>query len=646
MLRSICVFVLLLAGLASGAETGHYAFVWKPTTSDVGTPDSRSYKVLHALLLLLHTEHYTVQPADSVDFIIRKRFLVSSSFRNAYNLYQHRIFELNPGLSETTALTAGSSILLPVGPKYSATELADQRLPSGVQGMLFTRLAQSAYSARSAESALTIARRDLKRYVSPNIAQPPADLDRRIKNRGIVSALAIQDSASRSLTLLQTYDFEVQGPSQRTELSGLSDSDPTSLFPGIVPMAASQPSVCQPCSTCSKLLKIPPNTDISRARILVEDTGVTFNVPPGKAISLSDSKSIIDDSPDFHGTFVYSEIVAPTSGSPLLQGVIPAAQVYVAKAALKTKDGSFAFTIKDIVDSWQQFAALVQSDRASAQTSVVNLSAAGPVPSDSMLPNAIAPQLPNGDNILVVAAAGNRPNQLDPVQQLFGRLSNEGATLLVVGATAQDGSKAAYSSWNQTHVQVFGRGDCVCGTPGQIDGTSQAAPIVATAAAILASSRPSWNAHQVMWRLISTADSTPLLVGKSVTGEINLPNALQHAIIVTPNDGAPPSLPSKITFDASWAAEMQRLAQSFPKQPVLKIFNGRPAGPNVCFDALMWMNYIPQTICVLPTAQVQLGDQPTGMSANRIQDIDLPLPTDRDPSLSLPGVAFSLDGSK
>jgi hypothetical protein len=644
MSRCACIFLLLLATSSSGSEVGRYAFVWKPKTVDVGSRDASSYKVLHALLSLLRTERYTVQPADSVDFIIRKRFLVSATFHNAYNLYQQRIFELNPGLSATTALKSGSSIVLPIGPKYSATELADQKLPSGVQERLFSRLSQNAYGARSVDSALTIAQRDLRRYVSPNIAQPPVDFDQRIKKRGIVSALAIHDSSSRSLSLLQTYDFEVHGPSQRAELDGLSNSDPTSLFPGIVPMATPQPATCSACTSCSQILKIPANTDLTHARVLVEDTGVALNVPSSNVIALPDSPTINDDSPNSHGTFVYSEVAAPTNGVPALHGVIPSAQVYVAKAAHKTADGSFAFTIKDIVDSWQQFAARMQKDGASAQTVVVNLSAAGPVPSDSLLPNAIPPQLPNGDNVLVVAAAGNRPNPLDPVQQLFGKLSNEGAALLMVGATALDGSKATYSNWNQNHVQVFSLGDCVCGTPGQIDGTSQAAPIVASAAAVLASSRPNWNAHQVMWRLISTADSSPPLLRKAVMGVVNLPNALQRSIVMTLNDGTQPFWPSKVTFGGGWAAELQRLAQAYPGEPVLKIFNGRTSGATVCFDALLWMNFIPESVCVLPTAQVQFDGQPLGVVATRIGEIDLPLPSDRDPGVTLPTVAFSLDG--
>ncbi len=112
-----------------------------------------------------------------------------------------------------------------------------------------------------------------------NIAQPPVDFDQRIKKRGIVSALAIHDSSSRSLSLFQTYDFEVHGPSQRAEFDGLSRSDPTSLFPGIVPMATPQPATCSACTSCSQILKIPANTDLTHARVLVEDTGVALNVP-------------------------------------------------------------------------------------------------------------------------------------------------------------------------------------------------------------------------------------------------------------------------------------------------------------------------------------------------------------------------------
>ena len=116
--------------------------------------------------------------------------------------------------------------------------------------------------------------------------------------------------------------------------------------------------------------------------------------------------------------------------------------------------------------------------------------------------------------------------------EAFPRLGNGSTPLLIVGAIGTDGKSTNYSNWNPDYVHLFAQGDCVCGSPGQINGTSQAVPFVTSAAAILASSNPAWNPRYTMWRLLATADHPGVLAGKAFAGIVNLSRALDPMILV------------------------------------------------------------------------------------------------------------------
>jgi hypothetical protein len=102
-----CAWLLALCalGTAWSQERVLYTYVWGPRSSDIGPLGSadKDRTVLAGLLQLVKTVDYPVAKGDSLDFIIRKQFLVSSQTNNAYSLYLQRVQELNPGLDPPCA---------------------------------------------------------------------------------------------------------------------------------------------------------------------------------------------------------------------------------------------------------------------------------------------------------------------------------------------------------------------------------------------------------------------------------------------------------------------------------------------------------------------------------------------------------------
>jgi hypothetical protein len=634
-MRGTCLLLFLVVSLQQVApQARDFTVVWSPRITDVGDAQSASYQSLQALLQLLPTIQYDVQPTDSLDKIIRTHFLVSASFHNAYQLYFERVISLNSGLPNRM-LKPGDVIVLPSGPTFYATRLSEQHLTPIVQNSVLSSLYKSAYSTQSSSMATTIARRDLSRFTGLKSGAAADAVDDALFSQGIAPAIAAKPGKWSAEPLVQTYNLSITSKDAQGTFATLLKATPQIVYPRIVPMAAPVSVTCQPqqCSTCSNLLEVPPGTDTSRARVLVADTGEALAIPSSNVIDVGDGPNT-DDSPDSHGTFVFSEIAAPTPAFAALSGILPLGQVFSAKVAHKAPDGSVSFSIQDIITAWQNFGTSMHNDPNAAYTSIVNLSAAGTLPAD--VAKQIAPQLPPADNILVVAAAGDRPNAIDPVEQLFGKLSTEDANLIVVGATGQNGKIASYSNYNATHVQLFERGDCVCGNPGQLDGTSQAAPIVAAAAAILASARPDWNAYQVKWRLISTGSYVPDLHGMGILGTVDLQAALTKAIIVRTTSGSPPLMTvGQITFDSGWNAAFGSTTLLSSDMPLLRLFDPRIVNQAVCFTALQWMNFVEQDICVPPAATIYFPTQngsAGSLRADQLSDLILPIPSDRDSS--------------
>jgi len=137
--------------------------------------------------------------------------------------------------------------------------------------------------------------------------------------------------------------------------------------------------------------------------------------------------------------------------------------------------------------------------------------------------------------ILYVAAAGNDYGLDITNRILFAKENDSTKDLMIVGALdGEQKTKADYSNFNPARVDLFAPGTCVCGlgkasrgNTGQINGTSQATPIVSAAAALLASDHPEWLPAQIKWRLISTSAFIEEFDGYSAGGVLDLQEAMK-----------------------------------------------------------------------------------------------------------------------
>jgi hypothetical protein len=654
------LFCLVLS-VPSGDASNVYTYIWSPKTTDIGTVGSKDYLVLRGLLALTKPIQYTVASGDSLDFIIRKRYLVSQSYRHAYTLYFNRIQELNPDLTPNTILRTGRTIVIPSGPIYGGTEIGEEALSQDIKESLFTRLSTYAYDlgVTTNEKIKKFSTRSLGAYLSATTKTSLSPQDKQdrvfqtIKSRALVYAVDLTEHPEAHFNQMQVLDLAVADEADSAALASVITSDPMNLLPGMFPVSDSVDVPCdknKPCTNCATSLQIPPTVDLTKARVLIEDTGIASGeIDPAHLIPQKLGDPGLDKSPVKHGTFVYSQIAAPTSpgASNGLFGVIPKDNVYVAKAV--NDDGATQyFSMSDIMNGWKAFSSMMIKDFSAgnaANTWIVNVSAFGePVPDPDH-----PPAIPNDNHLLIVAAAGNHEpdgEEDQPALYAFPRLSNGSTPLIIAGALGVDGNPARYSNYNSTYVHLFAPGDCDCGAPGQINGTSQAAPFISTAAAVVASAKPNWNPRYVMWRLLSTADHPAVLREKAFAGTVNLGRALDPSIIVEEKiAGAPPKIhrASSMTYDSNWKAAFQTAGINVLNKETLRLYSPLP-GANAnetCFTSLQIL-YPPMTpFCVSSHSKVELTEDGStiDLEAAQISDIILPMPGGS--SVPLPDVSVN-----
>jgi hypothetical protein len=636
----VAVLLIMLASSTPAVDDKLYAYVWTPRSADIGGPGSSDYLLLEALLKLCKTEEYPVAEGDNLDYIIREHFLVSQDYRHAFRLYFRRILELNPQIKSGGLLRIGTVIRLPVGPKFGASELSDTELPPAIRKKTFTALSKKAYELGVAteEKIEHYATHSLRAYVSPTGGGESGDLFRKIEGRGLVYPIDLDKHPEAQIQQMQILTLQSTDDVTRAAVKVVLSSDPDNLLPGMFPVSAPTSVDCkQPCTSCATNLGIPNGTDISKARVLIEDTGIQPGLIDARhLIPQSSGDQGKDDSPESHGTFVYSEIAARANNSaPNVFGVIPKENVYVSRT-VQNLGGKDYFSMPAIMNGWKAFSGLMSLDSRAAKTWVINVSAFGePVP-DLDHP----PVIPNDGHILIVAAAGNHHSEDEPALQAFPRLSNGSTPLLITAALGTDGMPASYTNWNSTYVHLFAPGDCVCGTPGQIDGTSQAAPFVTTAAAVLASARPDWNPRYVMWRLISTADHPDALRGKAFGGTLNLRRALDTGIILEERLSATSTRThhvNSLVYDANWKAAFRKLAINVVDKETLRLYSptsGADAN-QICFAALQFLYFELQQVCVDSKSKLVLDENGSRieLTADQVLDVSLPMPSSDESNL-------------
>lgn len=622
-------------------QTQDFVYVWYPRTTDVPSdPNAPDAVVLRSLLALAQVHEYEVQSGDNLDYIIRQQYFVSAKLKNAYSVYLKRIQILNPELQDQDLLNPGSLLHLPSGPQYAATEIARQNLPRDVADKTFLTLSGKAYfSPKNQNKVHSDALGDkvthsLGYIVARSSAQlaeiGPDDVLPQVKDRGIVPAIDI--GMNPETQLLQAQPIRIVATDSATDkqlVSALISSEKNGrLLPGSVPEPQNVSVNCGQCVSCSALLNLPEHLDLSRASILIQDTGIDNPRSlrfPNNLIYTPQGTDGADISRNHHGTFNFNEIAA--SG----RGPIPDNQIYIAKVA-SLSQGAVVFNVDDIIGAWTKFTVMMRTKSIKANTWVANLSAAGE-PGPDTRP---APSLINDPNLLVVAAAGNGGSGITPASEAFARLSNGNSSLLIVGALSQIGELASYSNYHPSNVQILAVGDCTCSTPGQLNGTSQATPLVTVAAAALASGRPEWYPSQVMWRLISTTNRPARLKNKSLSGPVDLARALTSGIILRTGSGTNASISesvgTKIVFDQEWASQIENSGMGIDKAFVLlRLFDPNTVNGAVCFSAMRWQIFEEKPVCVSIAAKIALtiGQSVQSFSASQIQDIILPMNTDR-----------------
>src|ERR1039458_2067239 len=423
IVKAVCGgLVWLVLSVPSKATSNVYTYIWSPRISDIGGVGSKDYVVLRSLLALTKPIQYTVASGDSLDFIIRKKYLISQSHRNAYGLYLNRIQELNPGLTTNTMLRIGHRIAIPGGPIYGGTEIGKDAVPSDVKEVMFRKLSKKAYDlgVTTTDKIERFSTRSLGAYLAPmgQAAPPPQDRQDQafeiIKSRGLVNAINLERHPEARLNQMEVLDLAVSDEVGQAALASITASDPTNLLPGMFPVSDSVDVSCdinKPCTNCAKSLQIPPTVDLSKARVLVEDTGITpGEIDLTRLIPVKPGDDGLDKSPVHHGTFVYSQIAAPANPGTLTEfGVIPKDNVYVAKAVEDNGPTEY-FSMSDIMNGWKAFSSMMNKNLAEgtvATTWIVNISAFGePIPDPDH-----PPAIPNDDHLLIVAAAGNHlPN--------------------------------------------------------------------------------------------------------------------------------------------------------------------------------------------------------------------------------------------
>lgn len=633
-----------------------YTYLWQPRQADVGQVGDSARRLLVAILKLSKPVVYTAEDGDSIDFIIRKHYYVSQGdFPNAFDLYQRRIWDLNPGLNSKSVLHAGQRLTLPGAPQYSAVRLWEPGTKPSPS--YFRQLSAQAFDSNSAsESHLRpMVTRTLKAFVGRAPSAFQADVYQRIQASGILRAIDTGAHPESELAQGQPIDLY---PTTGTEalLDDVRVVDGSHLYRGLFPMATPLAVSCSGCKTCLEVLGASANTPLSPARVLIEDAGVDLGLMStdnlqGMIITqpvtqtYPSQASAQDVTSDHHGTFVYSQLVKPTTTTETaLQGMIPGNQVFVSRVA-RTIDaaGTQYYAMSDILAQWKEFEKRVSDGNSSiskgaAQTWVVNMSLFG---EDTDSSDA-TPAPPKSDHLLFVVAAGNGKSNTDSALYAFSRFTGPGNAVLSVGALGANGSRASYSNYDAVTVSLAARGDCVCGAPGQINGTSQATPVVTTAAAILASRFPTLKPLEVLWRLVSSADrQPPANTTESFGGILNLKSALDTNIILS-EDSISGTIKYHEVSDMVLPAD---LASESPGKELLRISRASGVmGSMGCFDLIHILSGLEQS-CPSSRNTDVVSYTENGSSESiplrNIVDIILPLPAWRDQTTTFPEVQIA-----
>jgi hypothetical protein len=266
-----------------------------------------------------------------------------------------------------------------------------------------------------------------------------------------------------------------------------------------------------------------------------------------------------------HGTHVAGTIAAARNNGVGIAGVAPGASIVALRAI--SADGTGRDS--DIADAFRY--------AGDHRVPIVNASLSGSGASRTV--DAAIHAYPD---TLFVVAAGNSHRDND-TNQVWPCDSPE-PNVLCVGASTNKDTMADFSNYGDHTVDVFAPGDLILSTipPGVVrdipskdeyayfSGTSQAAPHVAAAAALVLQASPTLDAEALKELLLQSGDKLAAFAGKSISGRrLNADSAVANALAgVVPADA-----------DGDGVADA---ADACPGVPVATTANGCP--PDSDFD--------------------------------------------------------------
>ena len=554
--------------------------VWHPRIRDIN-PKDEEWNNFRFLLANAVPVTYIVKKNDHLDRILRsQRFVSSSDEPRAYREYVRDIRRRNPKLK--SILQPGEQIELPIGPHYEAFEsqLTDERYYTSrlVGGLRVPEaLAQVQDGHLPPKTEELVYRRfgylSNAYYVDPSVAKP----SKRQRKKVVGEITNRKMLPSRGLNLAVEYE------TVRISTNGILPPTLASA-PAVLPAVESEIVDCHSgCSNCNDIFAntgypYPPD---GLSRLMIADTGIEaeesvdhntlfygqerigdVEETSGKPTNpLPISASDLDDVSDSgHGTFIYREI----SNRPPYKGVLPDKAIYVARIARKLPDPKKApywdFDGKAMHDVFRYYRYLYDATKQPGvlqPTWVISLSVHSTEPLLDLEANYI--KLVESDRILYVAAAGNDKGNSNLAKTIYSKADGPDKSVMVVGALDKDGVRAEYSNFDRNYVDVFAQGSCVCGLDEnpkaterykqQLNGTSQATPLVAAAATLVADKFRSWNGTRIKWRIISTSNLPAKFYDNSIGGTLNVRRALNNQHLIVLNQSEYLGLSSKFSDD-------------------------------------------------------------------------------------------------
>ncbi len=568
---------------------------WIPRNLDDDVKDPADADFLRFLVQNATNRQYTLtsHDGDGLDAIIMREFLVTGNAPIAFGIYKTEILRRNAAKADLISrkrVLIGDSLDFPSGPQFSGLAVPDLT-PSQYASELSMAFLKPGNTPESFKAVLV---RSGKAFTAYSTA--PAN-DSAAKELAFLELLRRRVVPSAINTLL--FPIEKLSHFDIVQLISLASAAPVDarhkVWSEFMPASSQQEISCNNvCLKASDILSVPSITSPFSTRLVLADSGFSVPqnllAPDARLVSVS-GRDYSDEDPQKHGTFNFNEVTTPL-------GPIPPKALVIAKLERKAradeKDESdqsveWVWDLTTLDTSIQKAA-----DRKHTGVWIFNISAAG-AQKYPINPYAEASQF------LFVAAAGNesRPD-LHSVPYAFATDRSAFNNILIVGALDQNGipfTPASYSNHDMNQVDIFARGSCVCGGLPQISGTSQAAPLVSSAAFILASENKYWGAQDIKWSLISTSDikqdldknpKVALPRDYSVGGVLNLARARKtNPIVITSTnaelEASAFQFPS--TGEIPWNSLVQKAGSS---HSVLRLHRARCAADSpeewACFE--------------------------------------------------------------